>query len=188
MEQSRGFSRRALGGGHWELWAGTPQPCHCSAFPGLPHCPHSALVLAGFPQAPFSLLFSPSIDSGLPESEAKVSLGSARRDCGSVTPGHPMVLQSRGSWCQQQGHCTAQNSSGLVCSMAQSTPGVEVHPQHRCPQMQRLRVGGTVGTHLAGIPSKSPSLGKERLPATLSSAAEPRPASAFDKGALSNKG
>lgn len=63
-----------------------------------------------------------------------------------------------------------------------------MHPQHRCPQMQRLRVGGTVGTHLAGIPSKSPSLGKERLPATLSSAAEPRPASAFDKGALSNKG
>lgn len=72
--------------------------------------------------------------------------------------------------------------------MAQSTPGVEVHPQHRCPQMQHLRVGGTVGTHLAGIPSKSPSLGKERLPATLSSATEPGPASAFDKGALSNKG
>lgn len=50
-------------------------------------------------------------------------------------------------------------------------PRLEVHPQHRCPQTQPRRVGGTVGTRLLGIPSPSP--GREALPATLGSAAEP---------------
>lgn len=147
MEQSRGLSRRALGGALGAVGRDTPAlPLLC-----LPRAPSLPTLCSGFPQAPLSLLFSPSISSGVPESEARVSLGCARA--------LPALGSPRGSW---------SSAGTLPCSelsWARLFNG-SLRPGWRCPHTQGGWQGGPSSPKAKPIPG-------EGAPGTLGSAAEP---------------
>lgn len=195
-ETTHGFSRRAAGrvtGATGGQGLPAPQPPLGSL------ATHALLQCCLVFQTPFSLLSAPLSDSPVCW-RAQVLPGEMVR--GTVAPSpphHPAAL-----WLPHAGNRDIVFPKTLFRVRLYNSsihPTAEVHSPYGCPQTQPLGGAGTAGDPPCWAPHgetfpESPSLGRGSSQPPLTSqprraersAAQPGFASAFDKGALSNKG
>lgn len=202
MKQSMGFSKRAAGGAMGAAGGqGLPGPAASVPPPGLPRCPRSAPVLPWF--SPNSVFTSfPSFPVLEREASSEPGFCQARWwPVGLSPPGHLIVPQPCGSPVPATGTLLfLKHPSGLISTSAQSTPLRRCTRSMGVPQCSPLGWVAQWGPTSPGAPrrniSRKPVPGEGPAPSRPSPASHTEPeravqpgfASAFDKGALSNKG